>query len=182
MRIRMPEGMSYATGALIEPLGVAYHAVVRANPKLGQSVVVAGAGPIGLSMALCARAAGAHPVLITDLEDNRLAQARELGFDKTLKIDMNWGRLEAARRIREAMGGWLPDIVFECTGSVQSINSACYVRPTARIHQTLLITNSRLSVKVASCFKSDVANQIFPCRSWRCSSKRSVLFRALNRF
>ena len=125
---KMPESMTYAVGALIEPLSVAYNAVMRAKPYLGQPVVVAGAGPIGLAMALCARAAGANPVVITDLEENRLQQARSMGFERTLKIDLGWDRLKTAENIRNVMGlGCLPQIVFECTGAASSINSACYV-------------------------------------------------------
>lgn len=124
----MPETMSYAVGALIEPLSVAYNAVVRASPYLGQPVVVAGAGPIGLAMALCARAAGAYPVVITDLEENRLEQARKMGFKQTLRIDMKWDRKQTAEQIRKTLGSQvLPQIVFECTGAASSINSACYV-------------------------------------------------------
>jgi L-iditol 2-dehydrogenase len=124
----MPENMTYAIGALIEPLSVAYNAVVRAAPYLGQPVVIAGAGPIGLAMALCARAAGASPIVITDLEENRLQQAREMGFERTLKIELGWDRLTTAENIRRVMGlECLPQIVFECTGAASSINSACYV-------------------------------------------------------
>lgn len=128
---KMPENMTYELGALIEPLSVAYNAVLRAAPYLGQPVVIAGAGPIGLAMALCARAAGCQPICITDLEENRLQQAREMGFDRTLQIDPSWARLETAERIRQVMGeGCIPEIVFECTGAATSIYSACYVSPT----------------------------------------------------
>ncbi|RSH93885.1 L-arabinitol 4-dehydrogenase [Saitozyma podzolica] len=124
---KMPDTMTYAVGALIEPLSVAYNAVIRAAPYLGQPVLIAGAGPIGLAMALCARAAGASPICITDLEENRLAQARSMGFEQTLKIDLAWDRLETAKRVREVMGtGCVPSLAFECTGAESSINSACY--------------------------------------------------------
>lgn len=120
--------MSYAQGALIEPLSVAYNAVVRAKPYLGQPVVICGAGPIGLAMALCARAAGASPICITDLEQNRLDQAKALGFDRTLMVDLSWNRLQTAEQIRTVMGaGCVPQIAFECTGAASSINAACYV-------------------------------------------------------
>jgi len=125
---RMPEKMTYAIGALIEPLSVAYNAVVRAKPYLGQPVLIAGAGPIGLAMALCAHAAGAYPICITDLEVNRLEQARAMGFPTTLQIDRSWDRLETANRIRALMGpSCEPELAFECTGAASSINSACYV-------------------------------------------------------
>jgi L-iditol 2-dehydrogenase len=120
--------MSYALGALIEPLSVAYQAVLRASPYLGQPTLICGAGPIGLSMALVARASGASPICITDLEENRLQQARDMGFDKTLKIEMGWDRLEVARRVRKCLGeGCVPEVAYECTGAGSSINAACYV-------------------------------------------------------
>ncbi|ORY29953.1 putative xylitol dehydrogenase [Naematelia encephala] len=124
---KMPDTMSYAIGALVEPLSVAYNAVTRAAPYLGQPVLIAGAGPIGLAMALCARAAGAHPICITDLEENRLQQAREMGFEMTVKIDLAWDRHQTAKRVRDTMGpGCVPQLAFECTGAGSSINAACY--------------------------------------------------------
>lgn len=125
---KIPDTMTYAVGALIEPLSVAYNAVTRASPYLGQPVLITGAGPIGLAMALCARSAGCHPICITDLEDNRLAQARSMGFQQTLKIDLGWDRFETARQVRRVMGeGCAPSLAFECTGAESSINSAIYV-------------------------------------------------------
>ncbi|KAK4687593.1 hypothetical protein P7C73_g2527, partial [Tremellales sp. Uapishka_1] len=124
---RMPDSMTYAQGALIEPISVAYNAVLRAKPYLGQPVVICGAGPIGLAMAICARAAGASPICITDLEQNRLDQARTLGFEHTLRIDLDWDRSQTAAHIRSTMGqGCLPQIAFECTGAQSSINAAAY--------------------------------------------------------
>lgn len=132
---KMPDTMTYAVGALIEPLSVAYNAVVRASPYLGQPVLIAGAGPIGLAMALCARAAGCHPICITDLEENRLEQARSMGFEHTLKIDLKWDRFETAKRVRNVMGdGCVPSLAFECTGAESSINSAIYVSASLLPH------------------------------------------------
>ncbi len=121
--------MTYAQGALIEPLSVAAGAVSRASPKLGQPVLVCGAGPIGLAAALCARAAGAHPICITDLEESRLEQAQQLGFKLTLKVEMAWDHIETSKRIRDLLGvDCVPEIAFECTGAQNSIASAIYVR------------------------------------------------------
>jgi L-iditol 2-dehydrogenase len=155
---KMADSMSYELGALIEPLSVAYNAVLRASPYLGQPVVIAGAGPIGLSMALCARAAGCHPICITDLEENRLEQARELGFDRTLRIDLAWNRLETAEKVKALMGlGCQPSVVFECTGAASSIYSACYVSHSPHL-TTKTLTFRYWKTVVHSC-KSDAANQ-----------------------
>lgn len=119
--------MTFAQAALVEPLSVAAGAVSRANVQLGQPVVVCGAGPIGLAAALCARAAGAHPIAITDLDPNRLEQAKSLGFDRTLQVDIKWDRHQLAAAIRDVMGeDCVPEIAFECTGATSSIQGALY--------------------------------------------------------
>lgn len=176
---RIPDTMSYATGALIEPLSVAYNAVVRAKPYLGQPVVICGAGPIGLAMALCARAAGASPIVITDLEQNRLEQAHALGFNRTLKIDLSWDRLATAAKIREVMGtSCLPQIAFECTGAASSINAACYVSDCP-LDPTVLSPLTRMECRLSRmeelCFKSAAASQESSFRSCRWDSERSTL-------
>ena len=139
----MPDTMTYATGALIEPLSVAYNAVVRAAPHLGQPVLVAGAGPIGLAMALCARAAGCYPICITDLDANRLAQARAMGFRMTVQVDMGWDRHQVADAVKEVMGkDCRPQIAFECTGAASSINSCAYVSDST-VLQYIAVSDSR---------------------------------------
>ncbi|KAL1667186.1 chaperonin 10-like protein [Schizophyllum commune] len=122
----IPDHMTYAQAALVEPFSVALAAVDKCNPRVGQPVFIAGAGPVGLATALCVRAAGASPLVISDLEESRLEQARRLGFN-ALKIELDWTRDEVAHKIREAMGErCAPEIVFECTGAQTSIQSAIY--------------------------------------------------------
>ncbi|ESK85308.1 sorbitol dehydrogenase [Moniliophthora roreri MCA 2997] len=124
---KIPDSMSFAQGALVEPFSVAVGAVSRAQLKLGQPVLICGAGPIGLAAALCARASGAHPICITDLEESRLEQARHLGFNLALKIDLTWDRFETSKKIRETLGPeCTPEIAFECTGAQSSIVAAIY--------------------------------------------------------
>merc|ERR1711988_918099 len=80
---KLPEHVSLEEGALLEPMCVSLQAVTRAKVSLGQNVLVSGAGPIGLMTALCAKAAGAASVTITDVVDAKLAKAKELGIDHT---------------------------------------------------------------------------------------------------
>ncbi|KAK2751047.1 L-arabinitol 4-dehydrogenase [Myotisia sp. PD_48] len=63
--------MSFEEGALLEPLSVALAALERSGLSLGDPVLIAGAGPIGLVTLLCARAAGATPIVITDIDETR---------------------------------------------------------------------------------------------------------------
>ncbi|MEU4610722.1 NAD(P)-dependent alcohol dehydrogenase [Streptomyces umbrinus] len=75
----LPDGVPLELGSLIEPLAVAVWAVRRAEVTFGHRVLITGAGPIGILVAQVARAAGAAEVVVTDVNDARLAQARKLG-------------------------------------------------------------------------------------------------------
>ena len=77
---KMPEGMSYEMGALIEPLSVGVHAARRADIDIGSSVLITGAGPIGMLSAIAARAKGACEIWITDVIDSRLGNGHIIGW------------------------------------------------------------------------------------------------------
>ena len=68
--------MSYEMGALIEPLSVGVHAARRADIDIGSSVLITGAGPIGMLSAIAARAKGACDIWITDVIESRLGNGR----------------------------------------------------------------------------------------------------------
>jgi 2-desacetyl-2-hydroxyethyl bacteriochlorophyllide A dehydrogenase len=74
----LPENISYAAGALIEPLSVAVHAVLLAHLNMSESVAIFGAGTIGLFILQVARAIGAGEIFISDIRESRLSAA--LGF------------------------------------------------------------------------------------------------------
>lgn len=77
----LPDAVSLAEGAMFEPLCVALHAVTRARVAMGDRVLVTGAGPIGLMVALAAKAAGAATVVVTDVVPAKLCKALEIGVD-----------------------------------------------------------------------------------------------------
>jgi (R,R)-butanediol dehydrogenase / meso-butanediol dehydrogenase / diacetyl reductase len=78
--IPLPEGLDLRRAALVEPLAVTVHAVRRSGLSLGDPVMVAGAGPIGLAVASCARLAGAGTVYVSEVAEPRRRAAEELGF------------------------------------------------------------------------------------------------------
>ena len=112
---------------MLEPLSVALYAVERSGLRLGDPALICGAGPIGLVTLLCARAAGAHPITITDLDEGRLGFAEKMVPSvKTLTIPR--GREtpeEIAAKIVES-AGIEPAVAFECTGVQSSIATAIY--------------------------------------------------------
>ena len=119
--------MSYENGALLEPLSVALAGVERAGVKLGDPVLICGAGPIGLITLLCCAAAGAQPIVITDIDEGRLQYAKELvPRARTYKVERSVEVEDAAKKIVDLAGGVQPAIALECTGVESSVNAAIY--------------------------------------------------------
>lgn len=115
---QLPENVSFAEGALIEPLAVAIHAVGRANLKMGDSVAVFGSGAIGLLVMILAQRSGAGEILAVDVQDRRLEQALELGASagfNNLKVD-------PVEEIIAATDGLGADAAFEAVGLGQTLN------------------------------------------------------------
>lgn len=79
--VALPEGMELVDAAFGEPLSVAVRAVRQGRLAVGESALVAGAGPVGLAVALVARAAGASRVLVSEPVERRRRLAEELGFE-----------------------------------------------------------------------------------------------------
>lgn len=80
----LPESMSFDDGAMLEPLSVGLWACHRARLQPGESVLVTGAGPVGLLAAQTARALGAGRVVVTDLSEFRLEFAEKVGLETEL--------------------------------------------------------------------------------------------------
>jgi L-iditol 2-dehydrogenase len=119
--------MSFENGSLLEPLSVALAGMDRAGIRLGDPVLVCGAGPIGLMTLLCCEAAGACPLVITDIDAGRLKFAKDLCPRAiTYQIPMGKSAEECADGIIEAMGGIRPRVAMECTGVESSVASAIW--------------------------------------------------------
>lgn len=110
---KLPDNVSFAEGAMVEPLAVGVHAATKARIKPGDVALVMGAGPIGLVTALSALAAGCARVFVTDLDDAKLAIAAGLGAVTPINVTKE----DAVRRISRETDGWGVEVVFEATGS-----------------------------------------------------------------
>lgn len=104
--------------ALVEMLTIGAHAVDRAQVTPGETVLVLGVGPIGLSVVQFAHAAGGC-VLALDVDEARLAFSQRLGVDETLRAGEG-----ALDRVRALTGGEMPTVVFDATGAPASMNGA----------------------------------------------------------
>ncbi|KAF2737143.1 GroES-like protein [Polyplosphaeria fusca] len=122
---KLPDNLTFEDGAMLEPLSVALAGMNRAGVSLGDPVVVCGAGPIGLVTLLCCRAAGAAPIVITDIDEGRLKFAKELVPNVlTHKVEFSHTPEVFAEKVVELMEGVEPAVVMECTGVESSINGA----------------------------------------------------------
>ena len=115
---RVPDGVSFDEAAMVEPVSVAVHAVVRANPALGDRALVVGAGMIGLLTVQALRSAGCGRIFVTDLAADRLRLAKELGADETIQSGEG---TDVPAVTRKMTGGLGADLVMEAVGIGETV-------------------------------------------------------------
>jgi len=109
---KIPVHVSYEEAALTEPLACVLHGVEEAGVKLGDTIAIIGAGPIGLLHLLTVKRLGVERVFMVDLVEERLDFAQRIGADETID-----GKQEdVIRRIRELTDGCGADVVIEAVG------------------------------------------------------------------
>jgi L-iditol 2-dehydrogenase len=116
----IPPNISYEEAAITEPLACVLHGVEEARVKLGDSVAIIGAGPIGLLHLLTVKRIGAEKVIMIDLVEERLDFAEKLGADETI----NAGKENVEEKVRQSTGGYGADVVIEAIGKPQTWEQA----------------------------------------------------------
>lgn len=120
--LKMPEGMSYANGALVEPFAVAYRAVSQALPLTGKTVMVVGSGPIGLLITMIAKHMGAEKLIVSDVVENRLNLALELGAD----FVVNGSKGDIGEQLKAQTGRDKVDVTIEAVGITPTAQQSIY--------------------------------------------------------
>jgi len=113
---KIPDHVSSEEGAMIEPMTVAVYACKRAQVSVEKDVLITGSGPIGLFNLMVAKAMGANRVVITDLNEERLKLAKQLGADHIIAVKRDSKENDILDNIRQLLGR-LPDISIECSGA-----------------------------------------------------------------
>ncbi len=116
--VKIPDAVPYAAAALAEPLAVCLHAVARAGDVGGKSVVLFGAGPIGLLTMLAAKLKGCGHVTMVDIAAAPLAFAERLGAERVVNVNAGDDQLKAVARETPF------DVAFEVTGTAAGLASA----------------------------------------------------------
>ena len=157
------------------------HGINSAGLSLGRGAVVCGAGPIGLIALAAARASGAHPIVITDLEPKRLAFAKNfVPSVLTYQVDRNLDAESNSKQIRELfnfehVGEYgAPEVVLECTGVESSVVTAAY---TARRGGTVMVIGVGREIMNNLPFMHLSLGEVSPRniqRKNRCRAKKST--------
>ncbi len=109
----LPDSISDKQGAMIEPCSVGMHGVKLAGVKEGSTVLITGAGAIGLFAAACAKALGAKTVAITEANQIRLLNAKEASF---IDYAFDAKESEIKEKLSTIAGGQF-DAAIECSGN-----------------------------------------------------------------
>ena len=109
---KLPDNVSFAEAAMVEPLAVGVHAATKAKIKPGDVGLVIGAGPIGLVTALSALSAGCSRIIVSDVDDTKLELAAKLGAI----IPVNVASRDLTEAVMAETDNWGVDVVFECSG------------------------------------------------------------------
>jgi L-iditol 2-dehydrogenase len=140
----LPDEISDDAGTLLEPLTIAVHSLDRVSPLAGCPVAVLGAGTIGLTHVMLLARSGVNPLIVTDLLDERLEIARQLGATHTF----NPTRDDVIPSILELSGGHGVDFVFECAGDEQTAHQMVEIAaPAGRIGEVGIPAEDALTFK-----------------------------------
>jgi len=158
---KLPDGMTFSQGALLEPLSVILHAVKQCGGSLaiGKPVLICGAGPIGLCALAAAKASGAWPLVITDVDQAKLDFARQFIPEvRTYQVKLDSSPTQSAEEIRAVFGVQprnmeklvpspneyqAPSTVLECTGVESSVATAAY---SVRRHGVVMVVGVGRSI------------------------------------
>ena len=110
---KLPDNVSFAEGAMVEPLAVGMQAATKARIKPGDLAIVMGAGPIGMVTALAALAGGCSQVIMTDAQQPKLDLAATLGPI----LPVNVAKENLKEVVDRLTDGWGANLVFECSGN-----------------------------------------------------------------
>ncbi len=126
----IPDDMDFPAATLAEPLAVLLHSLELAKLQLGETVLVLGAGPIGLLAVAVSKLAGAASIVVADQIPERLALAKKMGADTVV----DFSKESVADAVRDVTGGKGAHVIFDAAGKPESINDGLEsARPGARM-------------------------------------------------
>lgn len=151
--VKVNPELSITQAAQVEPATVAFHAVRRTQPRLGDLAVIQGAGPIGLTTMQWVVAAGAGEILVVEPNEARRAVASELGATLTTSPD------EARAVIDDHSRGLGADVVYECVGRPETIQGAVDLARRGGVVSLIGLANGSASIDPAAWLVKEISLQ-----------------------
>jgi L-iditol 2-dehydrogenase len=149
--VPIPDSMSFAAATILEPLAVILHILELVDIRLGDTVAVMGAGPVGLLTASVARVAGASRIFIADKLPHRLRMARDMGFDCAIEI----GKFQQA--VMDETRGRGVDIVLDAAAALETINmSIAIARLGGRVVLIGIPSEANLNIDVHTAMAKEL--------------------------
>lgn len=149
---KLPDNVSYEEGAMVEPLSVGTYAAERGNVNIRNTVVIIGAGTIGLMTLQVVKARGVNDIVIIDLESFRLELAKKLGATLTI----NAREEDPVRKVLEYTNGGA-DVVMEAVGAPQTIQQTIRMaKPGAVIVWIGMPTTDEIPIRAVEAICKDV--------------------------
>jgi L-idonate 5-dehydrogenase len=167
---KVADGVPLTLAALAEPFSVGLHGVSRAGPLLGKRVLVSGCGPIGVLAIAAARLHGAAQIVATDVVDEPLAIARQMGADEVINAatDSSW-----VSRYSADKGTF--DVLLECSGNQRALRDGLEVmRPRG------VIVQLGLGGDVSISQNTIVAKELSICGSFRFHAEFALAVQIIN--
>jgi L-iditol 2-dehydrogenase len=150
--VRIPDNVTFAQAAMIEPISIAFHAVRRTRIALGDTAVVVGAGMIGLLVIQALRMSGCGQIIAVDVDRARLDLARKLGADECLVAES----VDVAAEVRRRTNGRGADVAMEAVGISTTVQTA--VASVRKGGQITLVGN--LTPKVDFALQAAVTREL----------------------
>lgn len=152
---KIKDGMTFEQAALSEPFAIGVYGVKRSIPMEGAKVGILGAGPIGLSVLLAARAQGAEKIYVADKIDDRVKFARDAGAYWSGNPDTQ----NVVEEINKIEAGGL-DVVFECCGEQEALDEALeLLKPGGKLMLIGIPTVDRVSFVVDKMRRKEMCVQ-----------------------
>lgn len=155
--VRIPDSMSFAQATIAEPLAVILHVLELTEIRVGDTVAVLGAGPVGLLSATVARISGASRVFVADKLPHRLRIAREMGVAEAC---VHTGCEPLREAVLDQTHGRGVDVVVDAAGAVETINTGIAIaRMGGRIVLIGIPTESVLHIDLPAAMAKELSIQ-----------------------